>query len=103
MERTYALIKDGKVVNTIVADDDFINIIKDDYDYTFETTEMTTKPGLDWTYTPEENFRPPKPYPSWVWGDDDQWKAPVPYPTDGQSYYWNEDTLEWVLIETGEE
>jgi hypothetical protein len=23
------------------------------------------------------------------------WEAPIPYPTDGNFYYWDEDTLEW--------
>ena len=44
-------------------------------------------------------FIPPKPFPSWLL--DTQtclWDAPIPYPTDGENYFWDEDTLSWVII-----
>lgn len=30
--------------------------------------------------------------PTWTW------QPPIPYPTDGQEYYWDEQTKSWVLI-----
>ena len=49
-----------------------------------------------------------KPYPSWIVkdvevGDDkvlvSEWAAPVDYPNDGNSYLWDEETLNWILAE----
>ena len=46
-----------------------------------------------------------KPYPSWIVkdvevGDDkvlvSEWAAPVDYPNDGNSYLWDEETLNWI-------
>jgi len=43
-------------------------------------------------------FIPPKPYPSWLLNTETcDWQAPVPYPNDGKHYYWDEQTLSWVL------
>ena len=42
--------------------------------------------------------RPKQPYNSWVWDEKAKlWKAPIPYPSDGNKYYWNEETLSWAL------
>ena len=44
-------------------------------------------------------FIAPKPYPSWLLNTGTyQWQAPVPYPTDGNVYYWDEQTLSWVQV-----
>lgn len=43
--------------------------------------------------------RPAQPYPSWVW-DGEQWNSPVPYPDDDKDYYWDEDTTNWVEVQT---
>ena len=44
-------------------------------------------------------FIPPKPFPSWILNEDScLWDSPVPYPTDGNNYTWNEDILNWELI-----
>lgn len=41
-------------------------------------------------------FAPPKGNPSAIWDNAlCDWVPPVPYPTDGISYYWNEDRLQW--------
>lgn len=45
-------------------------------------------------------FIPPKPFNSWVLNEQTyDWESPIPYPTDGQEYYWNEDNLDWELVE----
>ena len=56
--------------------------------------------GIGYTYDEERDaFIPPKPYPSWVLNEDTCWyEAPIPYPNDGNRYYWNEDTLSWVIF-----
>lgn len=45
MERTFALIRGSHVENHIVADDSFIEYIKDQYDDIVETTDMSFKPS----------------------------------------------------------
>lgn len=43
-------------------------------------------------------FIPPKPFDSWILDEETcQWNAPKPYPTDGFTYFWNEETLDWEL------
>ena len=53
---------------------------------------------FDATPLPSGAFIPPKPYASWLLNTTTyRWQAPVPYPTDGKAYYWDEETLSWVL------
>lgn len=39
---------------------------------------------------------PPQPYPSWTWHNS-SWNPPILYPTitEGNVYYWNENTKTW--------
>ena len=55
--------------------------------------------GIGFTYDSERDaFIPPKPYNSWILNEQTcNWEAPVAYPTDGQRYYWNEETQSWTL------
>lgn len=55
--------------------------------------------GIGYSYDPvRDAFIPPKPYDSWILNEDScLWEAPVPYPTDGNEYYWNEETLNWAM------
>lgn len=44
-------------------------------------------------------FIPPKPYDSWVLNEDTYlWEPPVPHPADDSSYYWDENTTNWVPV-----
>jgi hypothetical protein len=56
--------------------------------------------GIGYTYDEQRDaFIPPKPYPSWILDEFScLWDPPIPYPTDGNNYYWNEETLNWELI-----
>jgi len=58
--------------------------------------------GIGYTYDRVRNaFIPPKPWNSWTLNDTScLWESPVPYPTDGAFYHWDEDTTNWVEIET---
>jgi hypothetical protein len=41
----------------------------------------------------------PQPFPSWTLNQETgSWDSPVSCPTDGQRYYWDEETTSWVLI-----
>ena len=44
-------------------------------------------------------FYAPQPFPSWTIGAPTWlWQPPVPYPNDGKDYFWDEQTLSWVLV-----
>lgn len=59
--------------------------------------------GIGFTYdTARDAFIPPKPYASWVLDEDTcRWQAPVQYPTDDKRYNWNESTLSWDEVASG--
>ena len=58
--------------------------------------------GIGYSYDEERDaFIPPSPFPSFILNEDTcLWEAPVPYPTDGESYTWNEEDLQWSLVST---
>lgn len=95
-ERIFICITDGVVVNSVVGDDTFADLIRPGYDEVTEVTDATPRPGVGWLVTPD-GLRPVKPYPSWVW-DVDRYVAPVPKPTEGGPWTWDEDTTSWVEI-----
>ena len=43
-------------------------------------------------------YNPVGPFPSWVLDANYDWQAPTPRPDDGNDYYWDEESLVWVLI-----
>jgi len=49
----YALINNGVVVNTIVADEAFIASIQANYDNCIRVDELEVKPSIGWTYADE--------------------------------------------------
>lgn len=85
----YAQIVDGKVVNLIVADADFIATQTD------KTYVLSERGAIGWTYD-GTNFIAPQPYASWTLDSNYDWQPPTPKP-DGD-YYWSEEELEWVAI-----
>ena len=98
-ERIFACITDNVVVNTVVGDDAFADLIRPDYDAVIEVTDMHPRPGVDWRVTPD-GMRPVSPYPSWVWDSIvGMWVAPIPTPTDPGAWSWDEDLGEWVNTE----
>lgn len=62
--------------------------------------------GIGYTYDSiNDVFYAPRPsnqtgvFNSWTIGAPTWlWQPPIPYPTDGQDYYWDEQTQSWVLI-----
>jgi len=55
--------------------------------------------GVGMTYDEDRDaFIPKKPFNSWVLNETTcLWESPVAYPNDGNEYYWNENTLSWVI------
>jgi hypothetical protein len=58
--------------------------------------------GIGYEYRSDlDAFISPQPYPSWVLDEETcQWEAPTPYPTNGGTYKWVEEDLNWQLIES---
>ena len=83
----YAQIVDGKVVNVIVADADFIATQTD------KTYVLCQRGGIGWIFD-GTNLIAPQPYPSWTLDSNFDWQPPTPKP-DSNSV-WNESTLSWV-------
>ena len=50
MRQVYALVKGGKVVNTIVANQEFVDAIVGDWDAVVEITSASPMPGRDWDH-----------------------------------------------------
>jgi hypothetical protein len=61
--------------------------------------------GIGYSYDPvRDAFIPPKPFDSWILDEFScTWEPPIDYPSDGDKYTWNENSLQWVLINNGEE
>lgn len=60
--------------------------------------------GIGYTYDEQRDaFIPPKPFDSWLLNEETcLWEAPVPYPDGENMYLWDEETTNWVLVETQE-
>lgn len=50
MERTFALINGTTVVNSVVADESYIDFVKDQYTKIVETTNLEWKPSIGALY-----------------------------------------------------
>jgi hypothetical protein len=95
----FAIIEDGIVVNTIIADSKAI------------AEEVTGLTCIEYTTEPAEPggtysdgaFIARKPYPSWVTDGSSGWLAPVDYPEiDAENpkiYSWDEDSVSWVEVQ----
>jgi hypothetical protein len=57
--------------------------------------------GIGYTYDEDRDaFIPKKTYNSWILNEQTcNWESPVAYPTDGKRYSWNEQNLNWELVE----
>jgi hypothetical protein len=115
----FAKVKNGQVVNVIVADQDVID--SGMFGIGWLQTSYNThgnvhygpdgKPdggialrgnyaGIGYTYNEEYDvFYAPQPYPSWVLNYTTWlWEAPIPAPQDGKPYQWDEETLSWKEV-----
>jgi len=56
--------------------------------------------GIGYTYDENRNaFISPKPYNSWILNETTcRWEAPIARPNDGTRYKWNEEILNWELM-----
>jgi hypothetical protein len=54
----YALIQDGIVTNTIIADESFVASIADKFDDVIEIVELHPRPSIGWGFTGESFIDP---------------------------------------------
>ena len=110
----FAKVCDGKVVNVIVAEQEFFDTFVDSSAGTWLQTSYNTYgnkhtqggtplrgnyAGVGYTYDAiNDVFVAPKPFESWLLSADYLWEAPIAYPTDEKLYTWNEATLNWVEV-----
>ena len=114
----FAKVVNNIVEQVIVAEQDFIdsgavgnpeNWIQTSYNTYGGVHKLGGTPfrknfaGVGFTYNIEKDaFIPPKPlqYESWVLNEEKCiWEAPIEMPSDGKPYYWDEELLEWVLLD----
>jgi len=88
----FAEIKNGVVVNMIVAEQDWIDT-QVGVEYLLSTPANPAY--VDGLYI-DGRFTLPQPYPSWLLDANYDWQAPVEHPADGNIYWWDETTLVWV-------
>lgn len=94
----YAVLKDTKVINLIVADS--LAIAETASESTCVEYTRDTPISIGWTYD-GTTFFPPKPYPSWIWNSTTfSWNAPESEPIDSNNYTWNEKDGVWDIVTT---
>lgn len=56
--------------------------------------------SIGFTYDEQRDaFIPPQPFSSWILNEETcLWNPPIPYPQDGNLYEWNNEQLNWVLV-----
>jgi len=111
----FAKVLNGKVLDVIVAEQDFIDSyvdtvpgewIQTSYN-TYGNTHLSGGTPLRKNYAAvggnydvdNDFFYDSKPFSSWVLNETSGlWEAPTPQPDDGNVYKWDEDTTTWVEI-----
>jgi hypothetical protein len=99
-----ALVIDNQVVQVLRLDEKLFSILASD-PVMVDVTDRTIGKTADFsgTYYDEENnkFIPLQKYPSWKYDDNtEEWHPPVPKPeeSDGITFAWDEERLNWVNI-----
>ena len=98
----FAKVKNGIVIEVMVADQEFIDSYVDSTPGTWLETRKDGSirknyAGIGFSYdSTRDAFIPPQPYPSWTLNEDTcLWECPVAYPDDGNMYNWNEIDQQW--------
>jgi hypothetical protein len=60
--------------------------------------------GTGYSYNEElDSFIPPKPFNSWILDEEScSWNAPKERPDNEILYFWDEESLDWIILETVE-
>ena len=114
----YAYLDENNIVVTVIVGKDETELIDgldpETYyaqgtDYTVKRTSYNSKirknyAGIGFSYDEElDAFIPPQPFASWSLNEETcNWESPIPYPSDGFTYFWNEEELDWELSDFSE-
>ena len=105
-----------KVVNVIVADEEYVNKFAGEPNIEYVQTSYNTVNGVHlsggtplrknyaavgYTYDRDRDaFYPSQPYASWILNETTcRWEAPVEIPDNDTEYTWNEDNQSWDEVE----
>jgi hypothetical protein len=110
----FAKVTDGKVIQVIVAEQEFFDTFVDSSPGTWLQTSYNThgnqhpegRPlrgnyaGIGYNYDATNDvFYAPQPFPSWILNNTTWlWEAPVAMPTDDKRYKWNESITNWEEV-----
>jgi hypothetical protein len=111
----FAKVRDGVVVQVIVAEPEFFDTFVDTSPGQWIQTSYNTHgnqhklggtplrgnyAGVGYIYDATNDvFYAPKPYASWTLNQSTWlWEAPTPYPNDEKIYKWDEPTTSWVEV-----
>lgn len=111
----YAQVIDSKVVQVIVAEQNFINMISNSTEGEWIQTSYNTSGGehvlggtplrknfasSGYSYDKDlDAFIPPKLFNSWVLNYNTcLWESPIPMPEDNKNYNWDESSLNWIEL-----
>ena len=109
----FAKVVDNKVVQVIVAEQEFFDTFVDTSPGEWIQTSYNTYGGVQskggtplrmnygsvgYSYDREKDaFIPPKPFNSWSLNETTcLWEPPTKYPADGKKYRWDEEIKEWI-------
>lgn len=101
MSSTFIKIENNLVTNAILADSAFIQSGAAGNPLLWKEilpTDPQPNVGVGYTYSPTlACFLPPKRFASWIFDQSTyQWVSPIPMPTDGNPYFWSEETQKWM-------
>jgi hypothetical protein len=110
----FAKVLNGKVIQVIVAEQDFFNTFVDTSPGTWIQTSYNThhnqhpenRPlrgnyaGIGYIYDSKNDvFYEPQPFASWALNEENwTWEAPTPMPIDEKIYKWDEEILSWQEV-----
>jgi hypothetical protein len=109
----FAKVLNGKVVQVIVAEQEFFNTFVDTSPGQWIQTSYNTYgnqhklggtplrgnyAGVGYVYdATNDKFYEPQSYASWTLNQSTWlWEAPIAYPSDGKLYSWDEPTTSWI-------
>jgi hypothetical protein len=121
----YAKVLNGKVIDVMVADNNYISTFIDTSPGEWIQTSYNTSGGVHYepnSNTPSDDqskalrknyagvghiydrakdaFYAPQPYPSWTLNEETCfWECPVDYPDNSKMHNWNEETQKWDELE----
>lgn len=99
----YAIVKDGEVINTVLADStEDVELLDGEMCIEYDEEDVSVGGTYDGT-----RFIHAKPYPSWTLNSSFKWEPPTGWPTPSGdnnpsvTYEWNEEDLAWDEVPIG--